>query len=372
MDKVKVLFTETAEKAVAVVDLARYSDICKELEQHLGVGATRELNAQVQGLIKSALERVGVDVHRVPYKNTGDGAIIALDSAEEASRFAEALQLAAQVHNLQKDVPLARRHFRVGIWTETIVLDRQATATGGFIGFEMAGAAIANAVRLEGACRTGEVLISPDTWGDLPRAMRKLYGAQEEVKGKRGERFRAHRRKVVDPASWEESAAAQAGAPRNQPQPIEPRNATISWADLSPSDRAAVESSLRTALVRSLGALSPSDLSTLVTALPGAAVHVSRNATVPEQVAELLRWAEGSTGPGLAYLREVAVRVRTPDHPARTPQPRPPRLGQTPRRKALAVASLCGLLIAGLALVHEVVHPHAALLPKWSELQEAL
>jgi hypothetical protein len=46
-----------------------------------------------------------------------------------------------------------------------------------------------------------------------------------------------------------------------------------------------------------------------VTALPGAAAYVSRNSTVPEQVAELLRWAEGPTGPGLDQLRAAATQV---------------------------------------------------------------
>jgi class 3 adenylate cyclase len=280
--------TEAVEKAVVVVDLSRYSDIGKELEQQFGVRATRELNAQVQGLIKSALENVGVTVQQLPYKNTGDGAIIALNSAEVASRFAEALHLAARTHNLKKDVPLAQRHFRVGIWTDTIMLDRQATAGGEFIGFEMAGTAIANAVRLEGACKTGEVLISPDTWGDLPKPMRKLYGDQEEVKGKRGERFKAHRRKVVDPAPWEDMASSPAANPTKPPP-------------------AAPQATDRLALLKALNGLSPTDLATLVIALPGA--HVSRNATVPEQVAELVRWVESSTGPGLAELQRVVREV---------------------------------------------------------------
>ena len=203
-----VASTEAMEKAVVVVDLSRYSDIARELEQHVGAPAVRELNAQIQGFIRSALKVIGLAEYQLPYKNTGDGAIIALDTAEQASRFGEALHLAAQAHNLKKEVPLAQRHFRVGIWTDAIILNPQANAEGQSIGFEMAGTAVANAVRLEGACRTGEVLIGPDTWGDLPKAIRKQYGDQEEVKGKRGERFRAHRRKVVDAAPWEQTTGS--------------------------------------------------------------------------------------------------------------------------------------------------------------------
>ena len=69
----------------------------------------------------------------------------------------------------------------------------------------------------------------------------------------------------------------------------------------------------RLALVRELSDLAPADWATLVAAIPGAAPHVSRHGTVPEQVAELVRWAESSTGPGLAAVEEAAKELRT--HP---------------------------------------------------------
>ncbi len=193
------------ERVVVVVDLSRYSDIAKELEQHFGVVAVQELNKQIRDLIEGALTEVGIGKEGVPYKGTGDGAIIVLETAAIASQFAEALHRAAANHNLKKDVPLAQRHFRVGIWTNVIIVAQEKDSHDRVLSFEIAGTAIANAVRLEGACKTGEVLICPDTWGDLAKPMRKLYGDQEEVKGKRGERFRAHRRKVVEAAPWETS-----------------------------------------------------------------------------------------------------------------------------------------------------------------------
>jgi class 3 adenylate cyclase len=190
-------------KVVVVVDLSRYSDITRDLEEQFGVGAVQQLNAQIQGLVREALHAVGLGADRIPYKTTGDGAILILDTALEASNFAEALQRTAEVHNRGKSVELAQRHFRVGVWTDAIVLEERSDDRGMFLGFEMAGGAIGNAVRLEGACRTGEVLISSDTWGDLPPEHRKAYGPEELVTGKRTEAFRAHRRKVVDPAPWD-------------------------------------------------------------------------------------------------------------------------------------------------------------------------
>jgi len=83
---------------------------------------------------------------------------------------------------------------------------------------------------------------------------------------------------------------------------------------MSPSERPAAPMSSfphgrppaadRTSLVRTLSRLDPSDMATLVTVIEGAA-HVSRHGTVPEQVAELVRWTESPTGPGLDAIREA-------------------------------------------------------------------
>lgn len=61
----------------------------------------------------------------------------------------------------------------------------------------------------------------------------------------------------------------------------------------------------RAALVRTVSGLSPGDMALLVTLVEGAASHVSRHGTVPEQAAELFRWAESPTGPGLDAIREA-------------------------------------------------------------------
>jgi hypothetical protein len=66
----------------------------------------------------------------------------------------------------------------------------------------------------------------------------------------------------------------------------------------------------RPALVRTVFGLSPSVMAQLVTLVEGAASHVSRQGTVPEQAAELIRWAESSTGPGLAAIQEAVESFR--------------------------------------------------------------
>ena len=72
----------------------------------------------------------------------------------------------------------------------------------------------------------------------------------------------------------------------------------------------------RGVLVRTLAALSPADFDTLVLAIPEAAQHVSRHGSVPQKVAELFRWAESPTGPGLATIGAVAEDILGPSNPS--------------------------------------------------------
>jgi hypothetical protein len=199
------------DKVVAVVDLSRYSDICKQLEQSLDVTAVGALNDQIKELISLGLAGASIKPGSQPYKGTGDGAIIALDTAAEASLFAEKLHKAAEERNLGRDVELAQRHFRVGIWPGKLLLRPEPHGKGYPTTFDFAGTTIANAVRLEGACKTGEVLVGSEAWAELGADGRKWYGAEEIVKGKRNEEFRAHRRRVIAPASWDVAASPAAG-----------------------------------------------------------------------------------------------------------------------------------------------------------------
>jgi hypothetical protein len=85
------------------------------------------------------------------------------------------------------------------------------------------------------------------------------------------------------------------------PSPTVPVAAT-SAGPAQPFDRAA--------LVRRVSGLSPSDMALLATLIEGAATHIGRHGTVPEQAADLIRWAESSTGPGLAVIQEALANFR--------------------------------------------------------------
>lgn len=68
----------------------------------------------------------------------------------------------------------------------------------------------------------------------------------------------------------------------------------------------------RLTLVQTLAALSPPDFETLVTAIPYAALKVSRHGTIPEKAAELIRWADSPLGCTLAYIEEVYKKLVNP------------------------------------------------------------
>lgn len=194
----------TRQAVVVVADLSRYSDIARPVEQQFGEPQdVARLNDQVQKFVTDALRAAGLEPATVPRKPTGDGAIIVVSGAVEAHRFAEALHRAAEGHNKGCSVPAARRHFRIGGFAGGVVVRGTRGRDGWWQDVDLAGTVVSDATRLEGACRTGEVLIDAHTWGDLPRDLRNAYGPAETVQGKRTERFQAHRRKVVEPAPWD-------------------------------------------------------------------------------------------------------------------------------------------------------------------------
>ena len=92
----------------------------------------------------------------------------------------------------------------------------------------------------------------------------------------------------------------------------------------------------RATLVQTVVELSPSDLARVVVSIAGAAGHVSRHGSVPERAAELIHWAESSSGPGLEAIQKAleqfsgkvspTIKVIHPDVPP------PPRPSMTPSR----------------------------------------
>jgi len=179
-------------KTVVELDLVGYGDVCRTLEENIGVKVVAEFNNQIQGFVDTALSSVGAKRKRVVLATTGDGAILAFNQPPDAHCFGTALHLATQAHNATRSTGLAQRWFRIGVATGEL---NERSRIGG--GREIAGMAIVNAVRLETAARPGQVVVDIRTFASLSADVQAIYGPEETVVGKRGEQFAARRCTVV-------------------------------------------------------------------------------------------------------------------------------------------------------------------------------
>jgi class 3 adenylate cyclase len=194
------------KRTLLVFDLSRFSDICSELEQQLDVLAVSALRDQLRSIADATFADIQVNPSEVDFKDTGDGRIIAFKSVKDAHLFAESLHHKAASHNLTRSYPLAQRHFRVGIHAGEVAISAPESRDLDGHGQDFCGTVVANAVRLvdKKACMTGQVLIESHSWAALPEELRRLYGPEECVAGKREETFLVHRRKVIEPAPWDQ------------------------------------------------------------------------------------------------------------------------------------------------------------------------
>jgi formylglycine-generating enzyme required for sulfatase activity len=181
-----------SQKTVVELDLIGYSDVARTLEDQLGAEVVSKLEEQIQGFVAAGLAAVGAKREQLVLATAGDNAILAFRNPADAHRFAEAVHEATRVHNERRAAASAKRWFRIGIATGD--LDEQPRVGGGR---EVAGTVIADAVRLEAAARPGQIVCDTATFKSFPADIQALYGTEEEVRGKRAERFRARRYTVV-------------------------------------------------------------------------------------------------------------------------------------------------------------------------------
>jgi class 3 adenylate cyclase len=178
---------QTMKKTVVELDLVGYSTIGDTFEQGLDVSTVAQLNRQIQSFIEIGLKAANTTREESAMSNTGDGAILVFDSAQDAHRFAEAVHEATRQHNRIRKQDLAMRVFRSGAASGEIVMKPKP---GG--GYDIAGSTIARAVRLEAKALPGGFLIDKATFDALPPERRHQYGAKQIVRGKRDEEFEAY------------------------------------------------------------------------------------------------------------------------------------------------------------------------------------
>ena len=182
---------ETMKKTIIELDLIGYGDIARELEEHFSADIVIRFNDQIQTFITDALKVAGVEPQDTVMATTGDGAILMFDKPSVAHVFSEAVHYATRSHNHEKTITSAKRFFRVGIATGDLAIEN----SGGVK--KMAGNVITRAVRLEAACNIGEILVDIETFTGLSNDQRVCYGAEEQIAGKRNEKFHARRYAVI-------------------------------------------------------------------------------------------------------------------------------------------------------------------------------
>lgn len=192
-------------KTIVQIDLARYSSAAESVEEILdSPEAVATYTKLIQDIIYNSLTEIMARSPEVPHLFIGDGALLSFDDATDAVQFAVRLHDLADKHSAGKREERARMHFRVGIATGLVHIGETVGKDRKFVEFAMMGSTVIRAARLEASCRTGEILLSSNSWGDLLDEERKMFGNEQTVVVKRGVTVQAHRRKVVDSASWED------------------------------------------------------------------------------------------------------------------------------------------------------------------------
>lgn len=174
-------------KTVVELDLVGFSTIGDNLEQGLDIHSAAQLNEQIQTFVDAGLKAVNARRDQHVMHTTGDGAILVFDTALDAHRFAQAVHEATRAHNQARPMPLAKRVFRIGVATGEIVMRPKRDG-----GFDIAGAVIARAVRLEAKAQPGGLLVDQRTFEALGPEGQQLYGSKQMIAGKRDEVFAAH------------------------------------------------------------------------------------------------------------------------------------------------------------------------------------
>ncbi len=187
------MFQNTLHKTVVVIDMVGYSSVARLLEENTDSAIVVQLNDQIRGFVKQALDAQEPSGNQL-VAQTGDGAILVFNRAEDAHVFGEKLQTIAFDFNLTRSERTAHRWFRVGVCTGEVTIRTGATGLS-----EYAGTTIANAVRLEEAARPGEVLIDRASYVALGVKSQSRYQQEETIRGKREEVFQVRRYPVAIP-----------------------------------------------------------------------------------------------------------------------------------------------------------------------------
>lgn len=180
----------TSIKTVLEIDLYSYNDIATFIEENLDVAAVKAFEDQIQRFVDHGLKALSLRRDDVVLGTAGDNAVLIFDDANTMHRFAEAVHQATVIHNQSKTVELAKRWFRMGAATGIVEFDPSKR--------RIVGITTVRAVRLEAASGKGQLLVDLATFDALHDDLRRIYGAEEIIEGKREERYKARRCTLIN------------------------------------------------------------------------------------------------------------------------------------------------------------------------------
>jgi len=206
------------KKCVMCIDMAEFGRTQSIVEQEGGTVAVAQLQQEIKMIMQNGFTSAKCDYESACRDFGGDGGKFVFDEAEDAHRVAMEILHAAEPYNeeghrlwqqaktpkeketLKNKIRISMRCFRVGIAYGELARDREHS---------IAGVVVTNAVRLEGAGTTGQVLMSPEAHQRLSPSAQQEYSGREMVRGKDHDQseYPVHRLVVTPALPWEGEAA---------------------------------------------------------------------------------------------------------------------------------------------------------------------
>lgn len=195
---------EEVVRTVVSVDMSQYGRLSVMVEEALSVAHLLEFNQKILCLFRGIIQEIRAELDDTVIIDSGDGALLIFNKTKHAFHFSEGVHLQANADNSAKSTQ-NQKHYRIGVCTGRIIVQKVATMSGETLRHNVAGTAIARAVRLQAACRTGEILTCEHTWSALGPKIRTRFDPLEFVRGKAHENVTigAYRLKIVEPADWD-------------------------------------------------------------------------------------------------------------------------------------------------------------------------
>jgi len=290
------------QKFVVELDLVGYSTISDHLEQLLNSRGVDQFNEQIRAFINVGVTATAQKWDDVVLQTTGDGAILAFDSADHVHIFAAAVHQSTKEHNSKTTEPRSKRAFRIGAAFGELFV------TGHGKERRFAGATISRAVRLESAASPGSILVDTSLFAKLSPELKPAYRTEEIVKGKRDETFVARRcifypEVATDYSKWfydvPRSATVGGASPPSKP-PSPPKRIAESGDDDN-------QKNVRRVVYELMSKLRRGELMDLIWMLEIPTAQQPSELLEAEIIAQKIRkWAEDNPDCGLdRLLREV-------------------------------------------------------------------